>query len=102
LQGDISKLRGRDEELAAGIAVAAALAMPDRTGDQTWALAANWGNYDSYNAFSVTGIAALASDVFTTGDQVSLGGGIGFSTEEGQVAGRVSVQIAGGPPRSLR
>jgi hypothetical protein len=89
-------LNNKDKDLAAGIAIASSLATPDRTGNQTWAVAVNWGNFEGYNAISASAIAAVAHNVFGYNDMISIGGAIGGSTERGQVAGRVTLQIAGG------
>ena len=78
------------------IAIASSLANPDRTGNQTWAMAVNWGNYDGYNALSASAIADIAYDFWGSGNTLALGGSIGGSLERNQVAGRVSLQIAGG------
>lgn len=91
-----TRLENTTKDLAAGIAIASSLATPDRTGNQTWAMAVNWGNFDGYNALSASAIANIASDVWGTGNTISLGGSIGGSLERNQVAGRVSLQIAGG------
>ncbi len=86
----------RIDKVSEGVAIATSLATPDRTGSQTWALAANWGDFEGYSGFSASAIAAVGYDVFSAGDMVSFGGGIGFGTNSGQVSGRLSVQIAGG------
>jgi trimeric autotransporter adhesin len=92
----------RIDKVSEGVAIATSLATPDRTGNQTWAVAANWGDYAGYNAFSTSAIAGIARDVFQPGDMISLGGGIGFGSNSGQVSGRLTVQIAGGGYVPLR
>lgn len=91
----LNSLDSKTKDLGAGIAIASSLATPDRTGNQTWAMAVNWGNYEGFNALSASAIATIAHD-FWGGSTVSLGGSIGGSLERNQVAGRVSLQIAGG------
>jgi hypothetical protein len=96
VDGGFRVLSRRIDKVEEGVAIASALANPDRTGDQTWAVAVNWGNFEGSNAVGISGIAAIGHDFFGVGDQVSLGGSIGFGTDGGQVGGRVSLQIAGG------
>jgi hypothetical protein len=94
--GVFNRLNAKTQDLGAGIAVASSLSTPDRTGNQTWAVAVNWGNFEGFNAISGSAIAAIAHDTFFAGDMISLGGSVGVSTDRNQVAGRVSLQIAGG------
>jgi trimeric autotransporter adhesin len=75
-----------------GIAAAAALANPDRTGNQTWALAVNEGFWNGHSATGFSGITRVAN--LGTYD-FSVGGSVAV-TDHGDVAGRVSAQIAGG------
>jgi hypothetical protein len=96
LFGSINSLNSKVRDLGAGVAVASSLSTPDRTGSQTWAVAVNWGNFEGFNAISGSAIAAIAHDTFFPGDMISLAGSVGASTDRNQVAGRVSLQIAGG------
>jgi hypothetical protein len=75
-----------------GIAAAAALQNPDRTGSQTWALAINEGFWDGHTATGFSGITRVAN---LGSYDFSVGGSFAV-TDRGDVAGRVSAQIAGG------
>jgi hypothetical protein len=86
---EIAKL---DDELSAGIAMATALENPDLTGRETFGVMVNYGNYEGSSAIAVTAMGVLGYNVLEAGDRVSLGGGVGFSTDEGQVGGRVGLQ----------
>lgn len=81
-----------DDELSAGIAMATALENPDLTGRETFGVMVNYGNYEGSSAIAVTAMGVLGYNVLEPGDRVSLGGGVGFSTDEGQVGGRVGLQ----------
>lgn len=87
-----SKIAKLDDELSAGIAMATALENPDLTGNETFGVMVNYGNYEGSSAIAITAMGVLGRDVLEPGDRVSLGGGVGFSTDEGQVGGRVGVQ----------
>jgi hypothetical protein len=93
---NLNSLNSKVKDLGAGIAVASSLATPDRTGNQTWALAVNYADYEGFNAVSASAIASIAHNVFSPGDMISVAGSVGGSVEQRQVAGRVSLQIAGG------
>jgi hypothetical protein len=86
---EIAKL---DDEMSAGIAMATALENPDLTGRETFGVMVNYGNYEGSSAIAVTAMGVLGYNVLEPGDRVSLGGGVGFSTDEGQVGGRVGLQ----------
>jgi hypothetical protein len=89
VDSEIAKL---DDELSAGIAMATALENPDLTGRETFGVMVNYGNYEGSSAIAVTAMGVLGYNVLEPGDRVSLGGGVGFSTDEGQVGGRVGLQ----------
>jgi trimeric autotransporter adhesin len=102
LFNSINRLNGKVQDLGAGVAIASSLSTPDRTGSQTWAVALNWSGFEGFNAMSGSAIAAIAHDMFFPGDMISLAGSAGGSFERNQVAGRVSLQIAGGGYQPLK
>jgi hypothetical protein len=87
-----SEIARLDDQLSAGIAMATALENPDLTGRETFGVMVNYGNYEGSSAIAVTAMGVLGYNVLEPGDRVSLGGGVGFSTDEGQVGGRVGLQ----------
>ena len=93
---NLNSLNSKVKDLGSGIAVASSLSTPDRTGGQTWAVAVNYADYEGFNAMSASAIAAIATNVFSPGDMISVAGSVGGSFEQRQVAGRVSLQLAGG------
>jgi trimeric autotransporter adhesin len=80
------------KKVNSGIAAAAALQNPDRTGNQTWALAVNEGFWNGASATGFSGITRIGN---LGSYDVSFGGAFAV-TDRGDVAGRVSAQIAGG------
>jgi hypothetical protein len=86
---EIGKL---DDELSAGIAIATALENPDLTGSETFGVMFNYGNYAGSSALGFSAAGVLGRGVFEDGDRLSIAGGVGVSTDEGEVAGRIGVQ----------
>ena len=72
LFNNVNSLNNKVKDLGAGIAVASSLATPDRTGNQTWAVAVNFADYEGFNAMSGSAIASIAHNVFSPGDMISL------------------------------
>jgi hypothetical protein len=89
VDSEISKL---DDELSAGIAIATALENPDLTGSETFGVMVNYGNYQGSSAVAISMAGVLGTNVFGAGDRVSIAGGVGVSTDGGDVAGRVGIQ----------
>ena len=91
LQSDINRLGKRDSELADGIAIAVAMAQPMFQPGQTFAMRAGWGNFDGHNAVGVTAAGVITKGDFGPTSSVVLDGGIGASTQDNMVAGRVGL-----------
>jgi trimeric autotransporter adhesin len=83
-----------------GVAIAIAMEGPDLAGNETFALAANWGTFEGTNAFAASATGVLSRDVFEDGSgiRLSASGGIGYSpSQDGaddSVAGRAGVQLS--------
>ncbi|MEQ1651277.1 MAG: hypothetical protein ABL897_02185, partial [Hyphomicrobium sp.] len=75
-----------------GVALAMALADPTLTGDASFGLRVNWGNYAGHDAFGVSAVGILDRNVFGNGETFGLAGAIG-ATEEGEVGGRIGAQL---------
>ncbi len=98
----LSKINGFDQritdandksELALeGVALAMALADPVLSGDSTFGLRGNWGNFEGRSAWGVSAIGILHQNVFGNGEKFGLAGSIG-ATESGDVGGRVGAQL---------
>jgi autotransporter adhesin len=85
----IDRLAQRDNKLAEGIAVVAALAQPVLLPGQHFAMRAGWGGYDSANALAVSAAGVVADNLLRSGHgTLSLDGGVGWGTDEGEVVGR--------------
>ena len=75
------------DENRAGIAIANALAGTSwLQANETHAVTANWGYYGSTNAFAFTATQRIDQNW-------SVNGGIGFSTDEGEVGARAGVRL---------
>jgi hypothetical protein len=90
-QSQIDALGQRDKELAEGIAISLALAQPMFQPGQSFAMRVGWGNFDGSNAVGVTGAGVLAKNAFGPGTTVVLDGGIGWGSNENQIAGRAGL-----------
>jgi autotransporter adhesin len=85
----IDRLAQRDNKLAEGIAVVAALAQPVLLPGQHFAMRAGWGGYDSANAVAFSAAGVIADNLLRSGHgTLSLDGGVGWGTDEGEVVGR--------------
>jgi autotransporter adhesin len=85
----IDRLAQRDNKLAEGIAVVAALAQPVLLPGQHFAMRAGWGGYDSANAVAFSAAGVIADNLLRSGHgTLSLDGGVGWGTGEGEVVGR--------------
>jgi hypothetical protein len=97
---DIAGNRDDIDTNTQGVAIAIAMEGPDLAGNETFALAANWGTFEGVNAFAASATGVLSRDVFADGSGVRLSasGGIGFSpSQDGaddSVAGRAGVQLS--------
>jgi len=97
---DIADNRNDIDTNTQGVAIAIAMEGPDLAGNETFALAANWGTFEGVNAFAASATGVLSRDVFADGSGVRLSasGGIGFSpSQDGaddSVAGRAGVQLS--------
>jgi trimeric autotransporter adhesin len=89
VDNEIGKL---DDDLSAGIAIATALENPDLTGNETFGVMVNYGNYEGSSAVGISAAGVLGRNVLDEGDRVAIAGGVGVSTDGGDVAGRVGVQ----------
>jgi trimeric autotransporter adhesin len=94
LQTQINRLGRRDRELTEGIAAVAALAQPILLPGQHFAVRAGWGGYDDANAVGFSAAGVVASNLLSQGrGTLTLDGGLGFGTDEGEVAGRAGATI---------
>jgi len=97
---DIADNRDDIDTNTQGVAIAIAMDGPDLAGNETFAVAANWGTFEGVNAFAASATGVLSQDVFADGSGVRLSasGGIGFSpSQDGaddSVAGRAGVQLS--------
>ncbi len=75
-----------------GVALAMALADPVLTGDASFGLRGNWGNFEGHSAWGVSAIGILDRNVFGNGETLGIAGAIG-ATENGDVGGRIGAQL---------
>jgi hypothetical protein len=100
-QGDISNLQSqidhlgkRDQQLTEGIATVASLAQPILLPGQHFAMRAGWGGYDDASAVGFSAAGVVASNLLSNGrGTLTLDGGVGFGTSEGEVAGRAGASF---------
>jgi hypothetical protein len=94
LQSQINGLGRRDKELTEGIATVAALAQPMLLPGQHFAMRAGWGGYDDASAVGFSAAGVVASNLLSQGrGTLTLDGGVGFGTSEGEVAGRAGASF---------
>jgi len=97
---DIADNRDDIDTNTQGVAIAIAMEGPDLAGNETFAVAANWGTFEGVNAFAASATGVLSQDVFADGSGVRLSasGGIGYSpSQDGaddSVAARAGVQLS--------
>jgi hypothetical protein len=91
--GDIFRRLDKNQE---GVALALAAVNPDLTGNERFGMTANWGNFDSANAFGMGFEGVLGHDWITRGDRIAVTGGwgVGFAQGNGDdvFGGRVGGQ----------
>jgi hypothetical protein len=94
----LNRLDQRSDENQSGVALAMAIQNPELTGNQTFGMATNWGNFEGANALGLSMIGVLASNVISQNDQVAISGGFGVGFDYGQgdnvYGGRVGLQWA--------
>ena len=94
LQTQINRLGSRDKELTEGLATIASLAQPILLPGQHFAMRAGWGDYDDANAIGLSAAGVVASNLLSNGrGTLTLDGGAGFGTSEGEVAGRAGMSF---------
>jgi hypothetical protein len=94
LQGDINRLGRRDKELTEGLAAVASLAQPILLPGQHFAMRAGWGGYDDANAVGFSAAGVVAKNLLNQGrGTLTLDGGVGFGTNEGELAGRAGMSF---------
>jgi hypothetical protein len=94
LQSQINRLGRRDKELTEGIATIASLAQPILLPGQHFAMRAGWGGYDDASAVGFSAAGVVASNLLSQGrGTLTLDGGVGFGTSEGEVAGRAGMSF---------
>lgn len=71
-----------------------ALAQPVLLPGQTFAMRAGWGGYDDANAVGFSAAGVVAKNLLSQGrGTLTLDGGVGFGTDEGEVVGRGGVSL---------
>ena len=78
-----------------GTAIALAISQPIIGPNQTFAIRAGWGNYESENAFGLSAAGIIGRDWLWNGSTVALDGGVGFSNNN-TVAGKAGITLAFG------
>ena len=79
-----------------GTAIALAISQPIIGPNQTFAIRAGWGTYESENAFGLSAAGIIGRDWFWNGSTVALDGGVGWGSDN-SVAGKAGVTLAFGP-----
>ena len=79
-----------------GTAIALAISQPIIGPNQTFAIRAGWGNYESENAFGLSAAGIIGRDWFWNGSTVALDGGVGWGSNN-SVAGKAGITLAFGP-----
>ena len=84
-----------------GTAIALAISQPIIGPNQTFAIRAGWGTYESENAFGLSAAGIIGRDWFWNGSTVALDGGVGFGSNN-SVAGKAGITLAFGPGYAAR
>ncbi len=79
-----------------GTAIALAISQPIIGPNQTFAIRAGWGNYESENAFGISAAGIIGRDWLWSGSTVALDGGVGWGSNNA-VAAKAGVTLAFGP-----
>ncbi|MEZ5875163.1 MAG: hypothetical protein R3D30_10160 [Hyphomicrobiales bacterium] len=80
------------DKMNEGLAAVASLAQPIILPGQTFAMRAGWGGFDDASAFSFSAAGVLAKNLVSPGyGTLVADAGIGFGTDEGEVAGRAGL-----------
>jgi len=79
-----------------GTAIALAISQPIIGPNQTFAIRAGWGTYESENAFGLSAAGIIGRDWFWNGSTVALDGGVGWGSNN-SVAGKAGITLAFGP-----
>ena len=100
----LDNLSRRTNENSAGVALALAAVNPDLTGNESFGMTANWGNFDGSNAFGMGFEGVVGHGWITRGDRVAVTGGFGVGFVDGNgdnvFGGRVGGQWTwGGAPQ---
>ena len=85
-----------------GTAIALAISQPIIGPNQTFAIRAGWGDYESQSAFGLSAAGIIGRDWFWGGSTVAIDGGVGLGTNN-SVAGKAGITLAfgGGTPPVL-
>ena len=78
-----------------GTAIALAISQPILGSNQSFAIRAGWGNYESENAFGISAAGIIGRDWLWSGSTVVLDGGVGWGSNN-SVAGKAGVTLAFG------
>ena len=79
----LDNLSRRTNENSAGVALALAAVNPDLTGNESFGMSANWGNFDGSNAFGMGFEGVIGHDWLSRGDRVAITGGFGVGFVDG-------------------
>ena len=76
-----------------GVAVALSLVDPVLVDGASAGVRVGWGTYGGENAIGVSALGVLTRDAFGGGEALAIGGGVGVGLDDGNVGGRLGVQL---------
>ncbi|WP_037240455.1 YadA-like family protein [Rhodomicrobium udaipurense] len=86
-------LNDRIKDVRDGVAIALAIQTPDLVAGEKFGVSVNFGTYDGSNAIGIGLQGVLGKNLFGAGERIAATGGVGFSTERDNVAGRAGLQF---------
>jgi hypothetical protein len=89
----IARANDRADKAMEGVAVALSLADPVLANGDTLGIRFSWGTYGGEQAIGTSIMGVLSSNTFGNGESLSIGGGVGVGLSDGNVGGRVGLQL---------
>jgi chromosome segregation ATPase len=88
-----ARAENKADKALEGVAVALSLQDPVLANGDSFGVRMNWGMYGGENALGMTALGVLDRNAFGDGETLSFGGGIGVGLDDGNVGGRLGMQL---------
>lgn len=89
----ITNATERADKAMEGVAVALSLADPVLANGDSLGIRVSWGTYGGENAIGTSIMGVVSNNTFGNGETLSIAGGVGVGLSDGNVGGRVGVQL---------